>query len=206
MTLVLRILAGRHVGKELRIDRRDFVIGRDEGCHLRPTSSEVSRRHCEIRIDEAGVPTIRDCGSTNGTFVNGRRVVQATELVSGDVVIVGPLMFEVALPQNPSEFGESAGWSIIEPEQVDFHSGEDRKARPKRRTYVMHRRDLIDTADSASGSGFLLDSQAVVPPLADELWSVIRRELDSADAPSIAEVETILEIILDRLRRSETTR
>ena len=53
----------------------------------------VSRRHVVITADEEGL-LLRDLGSRNGTFVNGRRVEQ-THLHEGDRIGIGASTFEV---------------------------------------------------------------------------------------------------------------
>lgn len=66
----------RH-GKEERFNMIDerFVIGRSEsGVHYSDDSAGVSRIHCEIVRDEAGL-SVTDLGSLNGTRLNGERLV-----------------------------------------------------------------------------------------------------------------------------------
>lgn len=63
------------------------VIGRGAEADVRLTDTGVSRRHAEIRV-EGDTVQVRDLGSTNGTWVNGRRVQTAT-LLDGDRVTVG---------------------------------------------------------------------------------------------------------------------
>ena len=61
--------------------------------------SKVSRHHA--RIDKRGVGfTIVDLGSTNGTYVNGKRVASSA-LSPGDVIKLGDTVFrfESGLPQ-----------------------------------------------------------------------------------------------------------
>lgn len=115
MYLTLKILAGKHVGKELRIAKTQFIIGRGDDCHLRAISGEVSRQHCEISVRD-GMIFIRDLGSTNGSFVNGKRITDSKQLRTGDVLIIGPLMFEVRLPTMAatSEVAERSEWNIDE--------------------------------------------------------------------------------------------
>ena len=53
------------------------VIGRDDSADIVLDDPGISRRHCEIRVTNDGphlVASIRDLGSTNGTFVNGERI------------------------------------------------------------------------------------------------------------------------------------
>ena len=53
----------------------------------------VSQTHAMVFVDEAGVSLV-DVASTNGTFVNGRKVTEA-ELVAGDLLRVGETRIEI---------------------------------------------------------------------------------------------------------------
>ena len=53
----------------------------------------VSRRHAELRLRE-GSWILRDLGSSNGTWVNGRRVMEA-EVAPGDEVVLGACRFRL---------------------------------------------------------------------------------------------------------------
>jgi len=64
-----------------------IVLGRSSGCQLVLADDTVSRRHAELRLVD-GRWHLRDLGSSNGTWVNGRRVVEA-EVVAGDDVQLG---------------------------------------------------------------------------------------------------------------------
>ena len=59
-------------------------IGRSVRCALVLKESFISQIHAELR-EEKGILHLRDCGSTNGTYVNERRV-QSAELKPGDVI------------------------------------------------------------------------------------------------------------------------
>ena len=48
-------------------------FGRSQGNDFVIEHATVSSKHCEIALGNGEV-TVRDCGSTNGTFVNGQRV------------------------------------------------------------------------------------------------------------------------------------
>jgi pSer/pThr/pTyr-binding forkhead associated (FHA) protein len=77
---------GRAREIELRGDR--LVIGRLEHCDVVVTGQGVSREHAELARAGSGW-TIRDLGSSNGTFVNDGRV-GAQPLRDGDVIGIGP--------------------------------------------------------------------------------------------------------------------
>jgi pSer/pThr/pTyr-binding forkhead associated (FHA) protein len=96
MKISLVVASGVHQGKPVPIPGTQFLIGRDEGCHLRPASPAISKKHCLllVRGDKAFV---RDMESTNGTFVNDEQITGERELADGDRLRVGPLDFSVIL-------------------------------------------------------------------------------------------------------------
>ena len=64
-----------------------LLLGRSPGCQLVFDDDTVSRRHAELRFCE-GRWMLRDLGSSNGTWVNGRRIMEA-EVAPGDEVQLG---------------------------------------------------------------------------------------------------------------------
>jgi len=77
-------LAGRRVS----LPDGDFVIGRGDDCDLPLADGTVSRHHAVLSSAGDRV-TLRDQGSSNGTFVNGRRVRGEVELAAGDRLRLG---------------------------------------------------------------------------------------------------------------------
>ncbi|HTU71379.1 MAG TPA: FHA domain-containing protein [Candidatus Baltobacteraceae bacterium] len=65
-----------------------LTIGRDRSCQLVLADVEVSRKHARLETKD-GVVYVRDLGSSNGTFINGRRVTSAIETREGDAIDVG---------------------------------------------------------------------------------------------------------------------
>jgi pSer/pThr/pTyr-binding forkhead associated (FHA) protein len=94
MDVQMLVVQGKARGQYLRFPRGEFMFGRGPECHVRPNSEWVSRQHCLLRITEEG-PLIRDLGSTNGTVVNGARVVGERLLQAGDQLQLGPLVLQV---------------------------------------------------------------------------------------------------------------
>ena len=67
------------------------ILGRDDSADIILDDPGISRRHSELRVTTDGphfVTTVRDLGSTNGTFVNGERIT-SEHLEDGDRVTVG---------------------------------------------------------------------------------------------------------------------
>jgi ABC-type multidrug transport system ATPase subunit len=93
VSLVLEGTAGEAV-RALSLGKFDLsnltsvVIGRDPNNYLPLNHPTVSFRHAAISKQDGGL-LIRDLGSTNGTFVNGKRITQAP-LSSGDEIQIGP--------------------------------------------------------------------------------------------------------------------
>jgi len=84
---VLEVVAGQDVGKVFRFTRGNVTIGRRMG-EIPLSDPEVSRRHAVIEMFGREMIFLRDLGSTNGTYHNGRRV-SVSGLGAGDTVGVG---------------------------------------------------------------------------------------------------------------------
>jgi predicted component of type VI protein secretion system len=103
MKITLVVASGTHQGKSIPVPGTQFIIGRDEGCHLRPASPAVSKKHCAVFLKD-GKPFVRDYGSTNGTFINDQPVEGEREVTDGDRLRVGPLDFTLKFsPVGPSD-------------------------------------------------------------------------------------------------------
>jgi pSer/pThr/pTyr-binding forkhead associated (FHA) protein len=81
--------------------RHDIVIGRGSDCNLRLSSPQVSRRHCFLRVSRDGV-TVTDLDSSNGTWVQGRRIPSGVrqDVGDGQQLSLGPIRFVVYLRQE----------------------------------------------------------------------------------------------------------
>jgi signal transduction histidine kinase len=91
----LYIANGRDQGKRFTLTPRPLRVGRDSTCQIRLADSEASRTHAEITPSEREGFELVDLGSSNGTVVNGTKVVRH-KLVGGDRILIGStlLLFE----------------------------------------------------------------------------------------------------------------
>lgn len=80
-------LMGFEIGKLYPL-RSSLVIGRGSAADLRLQGSGISREHCRILIEAEGV-ILEDRNSSNGTYINGRRIWQQV-LKDGDKIQLGP--------------------------------------------------------------------------------------------------------------------
>jgi len=136
MKLSLVVNDGVHKGKVIPIPLKQFLIGRDSQCHLRPASPLISKRHCALLIQGDRI-FVRDFDSTNGTQLNGQPVKGEQELKNDDSLVIGPLSFLVRVetgvvpgkqtvaavkaPVSDSEEDESAAL-LLDVEQGDASS------------------------------------------------------------------------------------
>ena len=83
----LFVIRGADQGAKFELQTENVLLGRDRASDIQLRDSEVSRRHAEFH-QSGGEFTVQDLESSNGTFVNGRRVQRQT-LASGDQVQTG---------------------------------------------------------------------------------------------------------------------
>jgi hypothetical protein len=81
-------LSGPTASQEHPLAGERTTLGREAGNDITLLDEEVSRRHAQI-VHAGGRFLVEDLGSTNGTFVNGRRVERPTPLHDGDVIFLG---------------------------------------------------------------------------------------------------------------------
>jgi|GEM_PF-4329584 pSer/pThr/pTyr-binding forkhead associated (FHA) protein len=77
--------------REVVVDRSPFTIGRSKSCDLVIEDDYISRNHAEITFRD-GRFYISDSGSSNGTFLSGRRLApkEVAPISDGDLIRIGP--------------------------------------------------------------------------------------------------------------------
>jgi len=78
-----------------------YVVGRSDQAQLRIPMGNVSRKHCQLVVEENSV-RVRDLDSSNGTFVNYNQV-QESELGPGDVLGIGSVQLIVQIDGQPAK-------------------------------------------------------------------------------------------------------
>lgn len=86
-------------GRSVDLSEGEVTIGRSRGCTIPLQDASVSRTHAvlSVQLEKA---TIRDLGSSNGTYLNGRRIDKEVTLAEGDRLTIGEteLVMRVAGP------------------------------------------------------------------------------------------------------------
>ncbi|MFO7898932.1 MAG: FHA domain-containing protein [Planctomycetota bacterium] len=83
----LRVIVGADEGKTAHVQDAPVTIGRADDCGLQMTDEHVSHIHAVVEPFEQGY-RVRDLESTEGTAVNGKKVIDY-QLVYGDIIKVG---------------------------------------------------------------------------------------------------------------------
>jgi transcriptional regulator with GAF, ATPase, and Fis domain len=114
----LAVIEGPDTGRRLRIEQGSLRIGSAAGNQLALADRAVSRLHCEITVRSDGV-SLRDLGSTNGTWVDGNRA-RDVDLSPNSLVRVGATTLRVEFVDQPlylelsphAVFGDVIGQSV----------------------------------------------------------------------------------------------
>ncbi len=177
----LYVLQGPDKGRTYQTPDEPVVIGRSSD-QIPLTDGSASRRHAEIRPSN-GAWVLCDLRSSNGTYLNGQRVVGPTPLKHGDQIKVGSTLLVFSGQEHVQSF---SGAQMI--------------------------RDLVDLemGNPSGGSSILtaVDSSAesvILPPpeTADAVaaWNVVYRiaEMIGTIESEAAFLERVADIILDHL-------
>jgi pSer/pThr/pTyr-binding forkhead associated (FHA) protein len=107
-------------GKPIVLDRDVSVIGRKAGvCDVIVDRESVSKLHCII-VKTDGLLFIRDLGSTNGTKVNGQKVIRGALLPGDELSFAGVKHTVVLGPSKKAESSPSAKSNDRKPAFADI--------------------------------------------------------------------------------------
>ena len=121
----LVVRRGPQPNQTYAISKDITTLGRDITNDIVINDRETSRHHLRLQLS-AGSVTLEDLGSTNGTFINGKRVSGVTVLQNGDLVGLGEtvtLAFEIQRAQQAPAAGSSFGWRFADARAHSTASG-----------------------------------------------------------------------------------
>ncbi|GIW80907.1 MAG: hypothetical protein KatS3mg105_2714 [Gemmatales bacterium] len=95
---------GPNTGRRFLLEQPSMEIGRSSTAAICLESQAVSRHHARI-LSENGEFFVEDLGSSNGTYLNGKRIEARTPITEKDVLQVGPYVFSLrkSLTPTPSD-------------------------------------------------------------------------------------------------------
>lgn len=127
----LTVVGGPTRGSTYSVTDGNVSIGRVTGNDIVLDSNKVSKRHCVLVVDNTGV-TVKDAGSSNGTFVNGV-LAKAKRLAPGDRISVGEYVLELtrlevasSVPTSysqPPSYGNVLPFPVSQVPQVEMPVG-----------------------------------------------------------------------------------
>ena len=101
----LVVLSEGFAGKTCELKADKLTIGRVGDNRFQIPEGSVSGRHCEVRLKEGKV-YVKDLGSTNGTFVGGKKVNSETLLRPGNILRLGQVEIRLETEKNAGETSE----------------------------------------------------------------------------------------------------
>lgn len=101
----LVVLSEGFVGKTCELTAEKLTIGRVENNGFQIPEGSISGRHCEVRLKEGKV-YVKDLGSTNGTFIGGKKVNSEALLRPGKILRLGQVEIRLETEKNAGETSE----------------------------------------------------------------------------------------------------
>lgn len=100
----LHIVAGTPDRRVTPLDVGTYVLGRGSQANVQIPSREISRKHAMVIVSEDAI-MLQDCGSANGTLLNGKRIT-LEKLKDGDQITVANVTLELRIDRNEVELSE----------------------------------------------------------------------------------------------------
>jgi pSer/pThr/pTyr-binding forkhead associated (FHA) protein len=174
------------------------VMGRGEDCNLIVNDGLLSRRHVCFKLDNEGF-SVEDLGSTNGVYVNGRRISGKARLAAGDLILVGSSKLRVEQRResaySPPRSSSQAGPPVAELERAKSRASVTARPPPGRpeadATGVARRSQVLDLlaglATKALGQGRPEQAEQLLSPVLHQFLgdAKSKRALPANDAERV---------------------
>jgi len=141
-TFQLTLKTGPQPGKIYPLTKGEMIVGRDAAADVIIPDAEVSRKHARLYL-QGGSYVLEDLGSTNGSFVDGQRLMGPHALRAGEMIMFGenisltfeavnldpdktvvgaPLSFDQITTATPEPLAPEPVYSIPTPEPAPSYS------------------------------------------------------------------------------------
>lgn len=141
--MLVVVVRSKHETRTFEYDQPVITVGRGEVNDIVLPTGKVSKRHARLEISPQGL-VLTDLKSTNGTYVNGRKVVAPVLIGEGDRVHVGEFVIELksatGLPSGTSHRGftpSSQASADTEPQEAGEKSSGEEAGRRRSSAYRM---------------------------------------------------------------------
>lgn len=102
MPVVLVIETEDQIVRE-QLSARPLVLGRSSKCHVKLDDGKVSGKHLSIAIGKNGKTIVKDLETTNGTFLNGSKIMECHLFLDDEITIGEVKIFIDASKMGPKE-------------------------------------------------------------------------------------------------------
>src|SRR5258706_313617 len=193
--------------QQLTLPAENITLGRASDCTIPIKDRFLSRRHAEI-INERGTWYVRDCGSVNGTMLNGVKLVESSLLHPGDRITLGDSEVVFHSDETTSQF--IAVDTDSHATNLAISVDDDEKERSNEKTQILSTLALEFLADRPMSElfDFILDrvifllrpTRAAIALLGDDRVSfanVKLRRLDATESNDLTISRTLLRDVVD---------
>jgi predicted component of type VI protein secretion system len=151
----LVVRTGPNPGETYELNSSEITIGRESTNDIVITDAEVSRKHARL-VQQPGGYLLEDLGSTNGTFVNGQRLMGPHSLRPGELVVLGEnvsMSFDVSHFDPDATVVGAAVFPSHDPERRD-RPPDDVPARPSEAPPPPYRPEVPEPYQPSTPPGF----------------------------------------------------
>ncbi len=97
---VLLTISSENLGKTFVIDQDSMIIGRDPGCDITLEDPQISKVHSRITVEDDRIFKLEDLGSTNGTFLNKKKISKPMQIYYSDRIVLGNTIFRFLMEET----------------------------------------------------------------------------------------------------------
>jgi len=193
--------------QQVTLPAENVTLGRASDCTIPIKDRFLSRRHAEI-LNERGTWFVRDCGSVNGTTLNGVKLAEPTLLHPGDRIGLGDSEVVFHSDETTSQF--IAIDTDSQATNLAISVDDDEKERSSEKTQILSTLALEFLADRPMAElfDFILDrvvfllrpTRAAIALLGDDRVSfanVKLRRLDATESNDLAISRTLLRDVVE---------
>lgn len=98
----LTVVEGENFGEEYECKDKETAIGRSSGNDIVIKDEGISRRHCLIEPATSAY-VLKDLNSTNGTFLNNKKISSPVALKHGDKIKIGKAVLQFIISEEKRE-------------------------------------------------------------------------------------------------------
>jgi serine phosphatase RsbU (regulator of sigma subunit) len=131
------------------------IIGRGSMCDIVIDSKEISREHARVFQDPFGRWIVEDIGSTNGIFINGKRI-EACAVLPGEQVVMGSLLLTLTQPLDvqikPDNSVHTTATITIDGFETELISGKSEPYETLSGPYLKRLSEIIESLSELTSS------------------------------------------------------